>query len=157
MHRARFQTGAFPALPSWTGTRILTPRQLRRTLKLHSNHLGVIMLFSNNLVGTAILAAAVAFSTQATAHEVFSETLTLPVIASGGSQEVTITCPAHHYVVAGGYENNDQLNPTGPLVVTASYPATTRSWRIEVTNRSGRPTAINEARITLYATCDHHW
>jgi hypothetical protein len=115
------------------------------------------MLFSKNVLGTVILAATVAFSTQAGAHEVFSETLPLPVIGSGDSEEVTITCPAHHYVVAGGYENNDQLTATGPLVVTASYPATTRSWRIEVTNRSGRPTAINEARITMYATCDHHW
>ncbi|AHM04171.1 hypothetical protein roselon_01805 [Roseibacterium elongatum DSM 19469] len=115
------------------------------------------MLCSKNVLATTIVAAGLAVATQASAHEVFSETMTLPVIAAGGSQEVTITCPAHHYVVAGGFENNDQLNPAGPLVVTASYPASTRSWRIEVTNRSGRPTAINEASITMYATCDHHW
>ncbi|MCS6624165.1 hypothetical protein N0B44_14700 [Roseibacterium beibuensis] len=108
-------------------------------------------------MGTAILAAALAASTQASAHEVFSETIQMPVVGSGDSQEVTITCPAHHYVIAGGFANNDQLTPTGPLVVTASFPASTRSWTIELTNRSGRPTSTREAMVTIYATCDHHW
>lgn len=110
-----------------------------------------------SVLGTAVVAAGLALATQASAHHVLSGTTPVPSLAPGASQEFTITCPHHQYMISGGYENNDQLNATGPLVVTASYPKTTRSWAVEVTNRSGRPTSVLEAELTLYVTCDHHW
>ena len=105
----------------------------------------------------AAISAAFFVATQASAHDVMSASTPLPVIAAGASTEMTINCPAGHYAVSGGYADLDQLNPTGPLEVTASYPSSTRSWTVEFTNGSGRPTGMREAEVTLYVTCDHHW
>jgi hypothetical protein len=86
-----------------------------------------------------------------------SGTTPVPPLAAGASQKFVIHCPHHRFVVSGGFANNDQLNGAlGPLVVTASYPKTTRSWAIEVTNDSGRPLSTGEARLTLYALCGYH-
>lgn len=117
-----------------------------------------IMLNLTKTFKLTIVAAAAAFATQAGAHEVQSKTVTLPVIGAGDSAEVTITCPAHHYALSGGYENNDQLRGAlGPLEVTASYAKSTRTWAVEFTNTSGRPTGAQEASVTISAYCDHHW
>jgi len=97
-----------------------------------------------------------AFSVPANAHEVYHATVTVPPVSSGASTEIALTCPGHLYAIAGGFANNDQLNPASPLIVTANYPKSTRTWAIELTNGSGRPTSVDEARVTLYITCDHH-
>lgn len=105
----------------------------------------------------AILAASLAFATSAGAHNVFSETFNLPVVGSGDTLEVEIRCPPHHFSISGGFSAGDRLAPDGPLVITASYPKTTRTWAVELTNRSGRPTGAQEASVTAFVTCDHHW
>ena len=105
----------------------------------------------------SIVAAAVAFATQAGAHTVKSETTGLPVIPAGGSAEVTVSCHGNHYAISGGYENNDQLRGAlGPLEVTASYPKSTKTWAVEFTNTSGRPTGMQEASATVFVMCGHH-
>lgn len=114
------------------------------------------MLNLKKTLQASLVVTAVAFASQGLAHGVEKSTVTLPVIAPGGSTTVTITCSGHHYARSGGFENNDQLlGARGPLEVTGSYPASTRSWAVEVTNNSGRPTAINEARATIYAMCGY--
>jgi hypothetical protein len=114
------------------------------------------MSYINTTLGAAVLAAGLALGSQASAHYISSGTTPVPALNPGESIEFTINCPHHRYVVSGGVENNDQLNGArGPLVVTASYPKTTRSWAVEVTNDSGRRTSIVEARLTLYALCGY--
>jgi hypothetical protein len=112
------------------------------------------------VVGATIVATGLALASQASAHEVVSGTTPVPPLAAGASQEFVINCPHHRFVVSGGVQNNDQqaASRVGPLVVTASYPKTTRSWAIEVTNDSGRTLSTVEARLTLYALCgyQHH-
>lgn len=103
------------------------------------------------------LLAGLAFGSPAAAHGVVSETFTLGVVDPGETAAVTLTCPHHHYVMSGGYDAVRRIAPAGPMVVTASYPASTRSWTVELENRSGRPTGVNEAQITVFAMCDHHW
>jgi hypothetical protein len=118
------------------------------------------MALFNTKVGAAVLAAGLALGSQASAHYVVSGETPVPALSPGESIEFTVNCPSHlHYVVSGGVENNDQLNGAqGPLIVTASYPKTTSSWAVEVTNDSGRTTSVVEARLTLYALCgySHH-
>lgn len=117
------------------------------------------MSFTKKIVGTAIVAAGLSLGSQAVAHEVVSGVTPVPPLAAGASQEFTITCPHHRFIVSGGVENNDQLRGNqGPLIITASYPKTTRSWAVEVTNDSGRPLGVREARLELYALCGfvHH-
>ena len=116
------------------------------------------MSYTNTKLGAAILAAGLALGTQASAHYVVSGETPVPALSPGESIEFTINCPRHlHYVVSGGVANNDQLNGArGPLVVTASYPKTTSSWAVEVTNDSGRTTSVVEARLSLYALCGYH-
>lgn len=108
-------------------------------------------------LGAAVLAAGLAIGTQASAHYVVSGETPVPALGPGESIEFTITCPHHlRYIVSGGVENNDQLRGAlGPLIVTASYPKTTSSWAVEVTNKSGRTTSVVEARLTLYALCGY--
>lgn len=104
-----------------------------------------------------LVAAAAVFATGASAHVVKSETSQLPVIAAGGSAEVTVSCHGHHYAISGGFENNDQLRGAlGPLEVTASYPKSTKTWAVEFTNTSGRPTGKMEANVTVFVMCGHH-
>lgn len=115
------------------------------------------MSAKKNLFSAAVIVVGFAFGTQASAHEVVSGTTPVPPLAPGASQEFVIHCPGHQYVLSGGVANNDQLNGArGPLEVTASYPKTTRSWAVEVTNDSGRPLSTVEARLTLYALCGYH-
>lgn len=116
------------------------------------------MMTLKTKLGAAALAAGLAIGTQASAHYVVSGETPVPALDPGDSIEFTITCPHHlRYVVSGGVQNNDQLNGrVGPLIVTASYPKTTRSWAVEVTNKSGRPTSVVEARLTLYALCGYN-
>jgi hypothetical protein len=118
------------------------------------------MAYLKSKFGAAVLAAGLAIGSQASAHYVVSGETPVPALDPGESIEFTINCPHHlRYVVSGGVENNDQLNGArGPLVVTASYPKSTSSWAVEVTNDSGRTTSTVEARLTLYALCgySHH-
>ncbi|MCT4683694.1 MAG: hypothetical protein N4A39_08175 [Roseicyclus sp.] len=115
------------------------------------------MSATKKIISAAVIAAGFAFGTQAGAHEVVSGTTPVPALAPGASQEFVINCPGHQFVLSGGVENNDQLRGAlGPLVVTASYPKSTRSWAVEVTNDSGRPLSTVEARLTLYALCGYH-
>lgn len=107
----------------------------------------------NQTLKICILGVSLAFATQATAHGLQTETQSLPTIAAGDSLELTISCPSKHAVISGGYENNQQRNSTGPLTVTASYPKSSNTWAVEVTNRSGRPTVSGESKVTLYAMC----
>ncbi|MEJ6393960.1 hypothetical protein V8J82_11875 [Gymnodinialimonas sp. 2305UL16-5] len=102
----------------------------------------------------SVVAAAMAFATQASAHTVVSQTVSLPVIAAGGTTDVVLTCPHHQYVVAGGYQAGDGW--TGSMRVTADEPGSTQSWAVEVTNNSGRPTVAGEVSITVSATCGSH-
>lgn len=114
------------------------------------------MTFKKSIIGAAVMAAGLTLASQASAHEVVSATTPVPVLDPFESIEFTINCPHHRFIVSGGVENNDQLRGAlGPLMVTASYPKTTRSWAVEVTNNGGRPTAIREARLTLYALCGY--
>lgn len=115
------------------------------------------MSATKKIFSVAVMAVGFAFGSQASAHEVVSGTTPVPPLDPGASQEFVIHCPGHQYVLSGGVENNDQLRGAlGPLVVTASYPKSTRSWAVEVTNDSGRPLSIVEARLTLYALCGYH-
>ena len=116
------------------------------------------MSYMKTKLGAAILAAGLALGTQASAHYVVSGETPVPALSPGESIEFTIHCPHHmRFVVSGGVENNDQLRGSlGPLVVTASYPKTTSSWAVEVTNDSGRTTSVVEARLSLYALCGYH-
>lgn len=111
----------------------------------------------NNTIKTIAVGAIFAFATPAFAHNVVSDTVTVPVIAAGGSATLTITCPHHHYAIAGGFGNEGDGAWTGSIDVTANYPQSTRTWAVEVTNRSGRPTGAQQFTGTLYVTCDHHW
>lgn len=103
----------------------------------------------------SLVATTLALAAPAMAHENHDTPTVLPPIAPGASYEVTVQCPHPHseYVVSGGVQSLDQLRPTGPLVVTASYPSSTRSWTVELTNRSGRPTSVGEATIVVTALC----
>lgn len=112
---------------------------------------------SKSILRTLAAATAMVVASQASAHGVVTATTAVPGISSGGSAVLTINCPHHHYAIAGGYQNDESLNPNSMLVVTGSYPASTRSWAVEFTNRSGRPTVASEAEVVLYVTCDHHW
>ncbi|WP_425098317.1 hypothetical protein [Tropicibacter sp. S64] len=98
---------------------------------------------------------AAALASPALAHEIESSTVTLPVIGAGATHEVVIHCH-HGYALSGGVKKGKRLFPTGPLVVSGSYPKTTRSWAIEFSNRSGRPTGAMEANATVYALCGYH-
>lgn len=104
-------------------------------------------------VAIAVLASAMSVASQVGAHEDHDTPVNLPSIGPGASYSVTVHCPDNQYIVSGGVESIDQLNPTGPLVVTASYPSSTRTWTVEFTNRSGRPTAINEASAVITPLC----
>ncbi len=114
------------------------------------------MMNLKKITTTAFLATALAFASQVTAHEYSNSPISLPPIGPGASYSVTVTCPHHwEYIVSGGVSSLDQLNPTGPLVVTASYPDSTRSWTVEFTNRSGRPTAVGEASAVITPLCNY--
>ncbi len=103
----------------------------------------------------AVLAATFcAAATVGHAHGIESQTLTLPVIGAGDSYEVVTQC-SHAYAVNGGIQSGDELLASG-LEITGSYPKTTKSWAVEITNDTGRPTAINEVNATFYVTCGRH-
>lgn len=103
-----------------------------------------------------VLAAAVGIGSQASAHEIVENTMTLNPIAGGASEEFTVTCPHHHqFVVSGGAKFNKKLTRVGPLEVTASYPKSSRSWAVEVTNRAHRPTGAKEVNMTFTALCGY--
>jgi len=103
-----------------------------------------------------MLAGAMAIATQASAHEVVNNTMTLEPIAAGATKEFVVACPhSWQYVVSGGAKINKQLTSNGPLLVTASYPKTTKSWAIELTNRAGRPTGAMEVNATFTALCNY--
>ncbi|MBM7066162.1 hypothetical protein [Actibacterium sp. 188UL27-1] len=104
----------------------------------------------------ALIAAVAAISTQAGAHGVVTEAVQLPVIGVKDTHTVTVTCPGRHYAIAGGFHAGERVYPDGPIMVTASYPKNTRSWTVEFTNRSGRPTASTEANASVYVMCEHH-
>jgi len=109
-----------------------------------------------NTAKLTVLAAVMAIGSQASAHEVVNNTVTLQSIAAGATEEFVITCPHHYqYVVSGGVKINKQLTSNGPLMVTSSYPKTTRSWAIEFTNRAGRPTGAQEVNVTFSALCNY--
>ncbi|WP_136441509.1 hypothetical protein [Pacificoceanicola onchidii] len=97
---------------------------------------------------------AAAIASPALAHGVHSHSVDLPVIGSGASHEVVIKC-SHGYALSGGVKAGDRMSPNGPLMITGSYPKTTRSWAVELTNRSGRPTGAMEASVTVYAMCGY--
>lgn len=97
---------------------------------------------------------AAAMASPAAAHGVHSHTVDLPVIGSGDSYEVVLKC-SHGYALSGGVKKGTRMSPGGPLMITGSYPKTTRSWAVELTNRSGRPTGAMEASVTVYAMCGY--
>lgn len=107
----------------------------------------------SKVLKASVLFAALSVGSQSFAHEDHDTVHQLPPIPAGDSYSVTVRCPHNQYIVTGGVENIDQLNPTGPLVVTASYPSSTRTWTVEFTNRSGRPTSVGEATVTITPLC----
>lgn len=134
--------------------KVFHAENLTTCLKLGKNTMSATL----KLLSAVTLAAGVTLASQAAAHHVVSGTTPVPPLAPGASQEFVINCPHHSFVVSGGVQNNDQqaASRVGPLVVTASYPKTTRSWAIEVTNDSGRTLSTVEARLTLYALCGYN-
>ena len=98
------------------------------------------------------LAAITATGTQATAHGIEATTQNIQ-LAAGTSETVSVSCHGHHNVTGGGYDILTQINPTGPIVVTASYPSAKNTWSVDVANRSGRPTNNSETQIAVYAIC----
>ncbi len=115
------------------------------------------MLNLKKTVAISFAVATLTIASQATAHwDQDTVHVHLPSIAAGASYSVTVTCPNRlEYILSAGVQSIDQLNPTGPLVVTGSYPSSTRSWTVEFTNRSGRPTAINEASAVITPLCGY--
>ncbi|MFW2545117.1 hypothetical protein ACN2XU_21000 [Primorskyibacter sp. 2E107] len=108
--------------------------------------------FSKTMIA-ALFATAIA--APAVAHDIESRTVALPVIGAGDAYEVVIKCH-HGYALSGGVKKGKRIFPDGPLVVSGSYPKTTRSWAIELTNRSGRPTGAMETSATVYSLCGYH-
>ncbi|WP_425038608.1 hypothetical protein [Primorskyibacter sp. S187A] len=113
------------------------------------------MIQSKKALKLTVLAAALGLASQAYAHGPETKTMALPSIAAGASMDVSITCSHGHSVMSGGVQGIDQLNATGPLVVTGSGASSTSTWTATLTNRSGRPTGANEASVTLTALCGY--
>ncbi len=110
-------------------------------------------IFKQTLAITA-MAAGLGFATQATAHEVESVTMNLTPIAAGPSRVIEHTC-SHGYAISGGVSSLEQVTSYGPLVVTGSYPSNTRTWAVQLTNKSGRPTGAIEVTVTIQALCGY--
>ncbi|MDJ0820686.1 MAG: hypothetical protein QNJ09_02605 [Paracoccaceae bacterium] len=103
----------------------------------------------------AALATGLGLASQAAAHVVESGTMQLSPIASGAKYVVEHTCTHHGYALSGGLTIDKQVTTYGPLVVTGSYPKSTRTWAVELTNKSGRPTGAMEVMVTIRVLCGY--
>lgn len=94
-------------------------------------------------------------TTGALAHWIDRVDVFIPAVAGGETFSVSATCSSGH-VTGGGYELDRRLTSDGPMVVVKNRPTDSRTWTVELVNRSSAPTPNAVFTASAYIVCTEH-